>query len=349
MTEKTHGLGSKDPAVKLMQLALNERLGTSLSADGVFGKLTQGALRAYQASVGIKETNAAGACYGPLTRASLFSRTTALVVEGTHSLGSKDPAVKLMQRALNEKMGLAMKCDGDFGRTTQAALSTYQASIGVKESDVRGAYYGPKTQAALGAHITARFLMPGDIVDAAGSLGVDVASVEAILVVETKEFGFLPSGHTTVLFERHKFYRDLIRTRGEAFALATSVSHRDICNPVPGGYLGGQHEVKRLNDAMAIEKNSALRSASYGLGQCMGFNHKACGYDTVSAFVLAMQTSERLQLQAVVSFIKFDRALLKALQARQWSTVARIYNGPNFAAGGYHLKLAAEYKKASKT
>jgi hypothetical protein len=271
------------------------------------------------------------------------------MTEKTYGLKDKDPAIKLMQRALNEKMGLAMKCDGDFGRITQATLSTYQTSIGLKETDSHGACYGPKTQAALAAHITSRFLMPGDIVDAAGSLGVDVASVEAILVVETKEFGFLPSGHTTVLFERHKFYRDLVRARGDAFALATSVSHRDICNPIPGGYLGGQHEVKRLNDAMAIEKNSALRSASYGLGQCMGFNHKACGYDTVSAFVLAMQTSERLQLQAVVSFIKFDRALLNALQTKQWSTVARIYNGSNFAAGGYHLKLAAAYEKASKT
>jgi hypothetical protein len=268
--------------------------------------------------------------------------------EKTYSLHMTAPAIKLMQRALNEKTGRELGCDGNLGKITQDALSQYQLKAGTVESDAFGACYGPKTQAVLEPYIQKRFLNAQSILEAAASLGVEVASVKAILAVETKEFGFLPSGFPTILFERHKFYKALSQARGASFALSVSARRPDICNSLAGGYLGGKAEIKRLNEASAIDNACALASASWGLGQLMGFNYKMCGYDSVVAFTDAMKTSEPLQLKAIVSFIIADKTLHSALRAKNWPGVAASYNGSNYAVGGYHLKLAAAYTQALK-
>jgi hypothetical protein len=44
----------------------------------------------------------------------------------------------------------------------------------------------------------------------------------------------------------------------------------DISNPKPGGYKGGAGEYSRLEAAMTLDKEAALKSASWGLAQVMG-------------------------------------------------------------------------------
>jgi len=33
------------------------------------------------------------------------------------------------------------------------------------------------------------------------------------------------------------------------------------------------------------------------------------------------------------------------LRAQRWSAVARVYNGPDYADGNYHVKLARAYQR----
>jgi hypothetical protein len=177
---------------------------------------------------------------------------------------------------------------------------------------------------------------------AAHELSTGVAEIRTVAHVESKGAGFLPDGqHVTILLERHIFSRE---TKGRF-----DKAHPDISNPIPGGYgAAGLNQWKRFNKAFALDPQAAMKSASWGKWQIMGFNHKACGFETVGEFVDAMKSGEPAQLAAFVSFIKSNRKLLKALQGRRWAAFASIYNGPNYQINAYDTKLAAAYKKFSE-
>lgn len=262
-----------------------------------------------------------------------------------YGIGSKGPLVKQMQRALNEKLGYNLVCDGQFGKMSAAALEAFQQKFSIPEEENQyGNVFGLKTQEVLLPYISKRFVQVADLSIAAHMLGVDLPSVQAITATEAKEFGFFNNGFPVILFERHKFYVNLSAAKGASYANSIAASRPDICNPKAGGYLGGTAEIKRLDAASAIHEGAALMSASWGMFQVMGFNHKACGYADVFSFVKAMKESEDLQLEAFVKFIKATPALWAALKARDWATVARLYNGKNYAINQYDKKLADNYK-----
>lgn len=262
----------------------------------------------------------------------------------TYSLGATGEAVKQMQRALGEILGLNITADGHLGRISQSALETYQHSVGLAdETDAKGICYGPLTQAKLNPFIANRYIQISDMQLAADDLGVPLASIRAVTFVEAKEFGFFKNGHPVILFERHKFFKYLGEIRGSAFANSTAAMRGDICNPKAGGYLGKEAEIRRLDAAVAINERAAFMSASWGLFQLMGFNYQLCGYASVEAFVADMKKSEDLQLKAFVRFIKSQPGLLKALRERNWARFAELYNGAKYRENLYDTKLASAF------
>ncbi len=176
-----------------------------------------------------------------------------------------------------------------------------------------------------------------DFARAAAALSCDVAAVKAVCEVEAPKGGFLPDGRPTILFERHQFSK---RTGGKFDA-----AHPDISNPKPGGYVGGAAEHGRLDRAASLDRDAALKSASWGRFQLMGFNHSTCGHATLQSFINAMYESEGEQLDAFVSFILANPGLTKAIRAKDWSNLARLYNGANYAINFYDKRLAAAYRK----
>jgi hypothetical protein len=177
------------------------------------------------------------------------------------------------------------------------------------------------------------------IADAAKKLDCEVASVRAVIDVESRG-GFLPDGRPKILFERHYFSR---LTKGQFNA-----SHPDISNPKWGGYgAGGAHQYDRLNEAIALNRDAALRSASWGLFQIMGDHCTSLGFADSDAFVAAMVSGEPAQLDAFVGFVKLNR-LDDELSRRDWAGFARGYNGPAYRENRYDDKLAAAYAFHSK-
>jgi hypothetical protein len=71
----------------------------------------------------------------------------------------------------------------------------------------------------------------------------------------------------------------------------------------------------------------------------MGFNHEACGFSTVGAFVDAMKESEGRQLDAFVSFVIHNK-LNQYLRSHNWSKFARGYNGEGYEKNDYDNKMA---------
>src|SRR5581483_5777658 len=119
----------------------------------------------------------------------------------------------------------------------------------------------------------------------------------------------------------------------------------DISNPQPGGYgPPGAAQYDRLARAIALDRAAALRSASWGLGQVMGFNAQAAGFADAEALVDAMAESENAQLLAMAKFINQQSKAVAALRNHDWATFARIYNGPNYAINKYDVKLAGAFQ-----
>jgi hypothetical protein len=173
-----------------------------------------------------------------------------------------------------------------------------------------------------------------DLCRNAKRLGTSTAEVQAFLEVETKNRGFDDHDRPIILFERHWFHK-LTGGRFDA-------THPHISNPEPGGYGHSSEQYQRFSEAFALDPQAAMKSASWGLGQVMGFNYAICGYPSVDAFVDAMKESEGKQLDASVSFI-IHSDLDDELRRHDWAGFARGYNGKNYKINQYDAKLALAY------
>lgn len=182
-------------------------------------------------------------------------------------------------------------------------------------------------------------LTDGDVRTIAGYLGCEIAAVRAVLQVEAAGKGFDSQGRPKMLFEPHIFWRELgpgaQRDRAAREGLA-------YANWKAGSYPADSYP--RLTKAIAINRDAALRSASWNLGQVMGFNHNAAGFQTVTSFVEAMKHSEGAGLYAMARFIVSNK-LQGHLRTKDWTKFARGYNGAAYATHGYHTKLANAYAK----
>ncbi|CAD5109295.1 N-acetylmuramidase domain-containing protein [Zestomonas carbonaria] len=157
----------------------------------------------------------------------------------------------------------------------------------------------------------------------------------------TQGFGFRPDRRPQILFERHKF-RDATGGRFNG-------SDPDISGP-QGGYGSLASQYSKLERALALCEGAglgvepALCSASWGLGQVMGFNHKSAGFPTAKAMVEAMVRSEDAQLMGMVGFLG-SAGLTRHLKNQNWEAFARGYNGRNYAQNHYHIKLEEQYAR----
>jgi hypothetical protein len=170
-------------------------------------------------------------------------------------------------------------------------------------------------------------------------LHVSPAEVWAVLAVESEGFGFLPDRRPRMLFERHVF-RQVTRGRFDR-------QHPDLSNRRRGGYAGGAGEYRRLERAMTLQHDAALESASWGIAQVMGFNHRAAGFSTVGAMVTVLIDDENAQTAAMAHFIS-DEGLDAPLRDLDWISFARGYNGPAYKATSYDTRLAAAHEQFTK-
>jgi hypothetical protein len=135
-----------------------------------------------------------------------------------------------------------------------------------------------------------------------------------------------------ILFERHIFHR---RTQGRFAAQAP-----DLSNAKAGGYgPDGINQHEKLARAVALDRRAALESASWGLGQVMGFNAVSAGFADVEAMVAAMCAGEDAQFASMVGYIA-GNGLGPLLKRHDWDEFAYHYNGSDYRKNGYDAKLA---------
>ncbi len=259
-----------------------------------------------------------------------------LVIE-LNALKTDEALVRQIQQQLSDLLLYPSSfIDGLYGQRTEAALIEFCEAVHL-DNMMTGQFGRSFARELLELEELpqSQVLSELDYKRAANLLGVEIAVIRAIVAVEASGSGFLPDGRPKILFERHWFW--------QLTPLPVSHTRPDLSHPRPGGYLGGTREWERLNDAIQFDRIAALKSASWGLGQVMGFNHEIAGYEDVEEFVRAMHHSEGKQLQAMMNFIKHNN-LDRVLRDRDWKAFARSYNGPA-GVGVYDIKLEAAYEQ----
>lgn len=178
-----------------------------------------------------------------------------------------------------------------------------------------------------------------DIARVGQVIGVGEDEVRAVMEVETTGSGFDSLGRPKMLFEPHRFWVELGEGPKRTRAVEQGLAYKKWGTmPYP------RESYSRMALAIRIDPNAALRSASWGLGQIMGSNHKAAGYATAGDMVVAFCDSELRQLEGMINFIEAEN-LDDDLRRKDWSGFARGYNGPGYAANRYHIKLAEAYAR----
>lgn len=318
--------GNKSEAVYQYQLMLAEagftQQPTEVFADGDFGKGTLEATRALQSAIGVTVDGVVG----PATLSGLKA-----LLEPANATSEPEPAGvrEIMQNEV---------------ATTASGINTdvlSEVPLQPVETPVQPVPAAPTPKAS-------KALTEEAIREAANNLGVDVACVKAVAEVESLGNGFNSTGMVKILFERHKFYKFIAQKYGATKANQLAAMHPDICSPKAGGYTSSTAtEHKRLDKAIAIDRECAMKSASWGRFQVMGFNYAAAGFANVEDFCVAMWKSEDEHLRAFVNFIKADANMHRHLKNRNWAAFANAYNGPAYAQNKYDTKLAAAYRKYS--
>lgn len=188
---------------------------------------------------------------------------------------------------------------------------------------------------------TAKRLDDIDLPRIGARIGVGEDEIHAFMDVEAAGSGFDFKGRPKMLFEPHVFWRNLSGTKRGKAAKAGLAYQRWGTKPYP------KDSYPRLKRAMQIDETAALKAASWGLGQILGENHRAVGYATPQAMVLAFMDDEENHLNAMVEFLVSSN-VDDDLREHNWSVVARVYNGPGYAKHGYHTRLAEAYAKWAK-
>jgi N-acetylmuramidase len=191
---------------------------------------------------------------------------------------------------------------------------------------------------------SATALGPDDLKDAGKALNIPVAVIAAVIAVEAAGKGFDAKRRPKILFEPHIFYRELGPGFKRDGAAEQGLAYEKWGTmPYPGKM---DERYAQIDAAAAIDPVAALRSASWGLPQIMGFNHGAAGYATVFDMVDDMKSGEGQQIKAFARLL-VTWGLDDALRAMNWEKFALAYNGPKAIENGYPDKLIKAYAKQS--
>lgn len=237
--------------------------------------------------------------------------------------GASGRAVTFLQQRLQ------VTVTGVYDAATRAAVLAAQRRCALVADGV----YGPATNNALTGHTAAA------IAAAATSIGVPAAALQALIAVEASGDGFYDNGLPVIRLERHYVAR--LVTPQQAAQLSPAV-----CSSVRGGYVGGVGEWDRFDQVARVSLNVAIQACSWGLGQVMGANWQAMRYVSPQSLMYVAALDENRQITLMVAFLNTSPTLVAAMNRCDWTTVARLYNGPAYADNAYDTKLASAYSAA---
>ncbi|PQO24052.1 hypothetical protein C2I36_04670 [Rhodobacteraceae bacterium WD3A24] len=172
--------------------------------------------------------------------------------------------------------------------------------------------------------------------DAARRLGCEPAALRAVWAVEAAGRKFDDGGHVIRRFEPHHMPREAwprigFEPRGGQAPWRASLALSEAARE------------RMFMAAYRIDAEAALRAASWGAPQIMGFNARDTGHMDAAGMVRAMADGADAQLDAFVALIR-AWGLDSALRARDWLAFARRYNGSG-QPEVYARRMEAAYRR----
>jgi hypothetical protein len=185
-------------------------------------------------------------------------------------------------------------------------------------------------------------LAKADYVQAAAALGCKPEAIMAVSLVESKGAPFRHSGKPRILFEPQLFGK-LTHYIYDSLFPYISREHQLNRRKDPHAYGKEEEQWVKLKIAALIDREVAIKSASWGRFQVLGVNWAYTGAKSLDAFLTVMFTSERSQLDGFVAFVK-NRHLDGALKRLDWRAFAFGYNGASYHRDNYDGKIAKRYR-----
>lgn len=249
-----------------------------------------------------------------------------------------------------------IKVDGSFGPGTLEAIKDFQSKVTKIVPDGKIDPYSdtfralqdkasPSIEHAGNPNLLARDktqLGPADYAAAAKTLGCDVEAIKAVAIAESKGNPFLGDGRPKILYEPHVFGGETQHQYDRAFPY---VSRKvQIARSKGESYGTNSEQYVKLQLAMVLDREAALRSVSWGRFQIVGKYWKLAGAANLKQFTEQISRSERSQLDQFVAFVK-SKKLEGALKAHDWTKFAKGYNGATYWKDNYDGKISDIYKK----
>jgi peptidoglycan hydrolase-like protein with peptidoglycan-binding domain len=358
------GVNNSDDATLVQQLL-------GIDADGKVGRGTIRAIAQFQQSLGSKKPDGRidpnGFTWKALSKKGAPSTpskpddapkttepdapieealsTTSKIKKSVGVKGVNLPEDVLLVRILLNKFGANLPEEATADDKLYEAIKKFQKEYrGSSKPDGRVDANGGTWGALLGI---AR--IKGELASFSKKYSVEPAVILAIQAVESGGNGFMPDGRPKILFEGHIFWRELKKAGKDPAALRAG--NENIIYPkwVKTNYKYNEKEYDRLALAEKIDKTAALKSASWGEFQIMGFNYASAGFSDVASFVDSMYKPGVNQLGGLMGFLEENR-LLRHVQgaSKNWAALAKGYNGPAYAKNKYDVKLESAYARFSK-
>jgi len=174
--------------------------------------------------------------------------------------------------------------------------------------------------------------------------GISVNIIKAFATVESGgRSGFGPAKLPVIAFEGHLFRKYTKHIYDQAHPL---LSYPYKKKAGPQWQTNNKDQAKAwetMATAFALDQEAALMSASWGMFQIMGFNYASCGYKTVFEFAAALKVNAGNQLKAFLGFCSKSPALMKAMKSKDFTSMARNYNGEDY--GNYDVLMQKAYEK----
>jgi hypothetical protein len=178
----------------------------------------------------------------------------------------------------------------------------------------------------------------------AGEEGIEPAALLAIAEVESAGRAYAVVGgekRPLIRFEGHYFDRFVPASKRAAARAAGLASPKAgaVRNPA-----GQRERWQMLMRAMEIDREAAIMSVSWGIGQVMGSHWDALGYASPRALFKEASSGVAGQIRLMVRFLR-ENHLLDELRRHDWSAFARAYNGPAYRKNRYDTRMAEAYAR----
>jgi len=345
--------GRKDEfAVKQLQALLN-LLGERLVVDGDFGRKSTIAVKVFQEENGLVADAKVGeqSWYMLYERALEKARTLVdeVVAYEFLSLSSNNTSLTLWLQSLLYLLDRTTETTGIYNTTLENSVIGFQLASNCDINGCADEQTWQKLFEVLYVQIEEinNLLLKDDFIsEKALENDLSPAAVKAVIKVESRGRGFNRVKQPVILFEGHIFWKELERIGLDPQSLVEG--NEDIIYKVPNYKYYNRAQYPRLEKAKAIDGEAALKSASYGMFQIMGFNHTLTGFDSVFEMVDYVSKSEKNQLEAFMSFLK-NTACYEDLKAKDWASFARHYNGAMYKKNQYDKKLEKAYNNSKLT